>query len=179
MKKIEVFKKENPDEVIGNFNDREDASSFIIDQCKEDDDVTVFDFDIREVDEAVPADLCPDFASSCKFLGISDEFAFDCADDHIKAMQSLYMLVIIAQAWNKIDGFTPDWSDGNQLKYFPWFVYGESKDHAGFVCATTRYTATYASASIGSRLCFKSSERAHQFGEMFTELFNDFLLFNK
>ena len=64
MKKIEVFKKENPDEVIGNFNDREDASSFIIDQCKEDDDVTVFDFDIREVDEAAPADLRQDFASS-------------------------------------------------------------------------------------------------------------------
>lgn len=179
MKKIEVFKKENPDEVIGNFNDREDASSFIIDQCKEDDDVTVFDFDIREVDEAVPADLCPDFASSCKFLGISDEFAFDCADDHIKAMQSLYMLVIIAQAWNKIDGFTPDWSDANQLKYFPWFVYGESKDHAGFVYAYTFDAATNALAYFGSRLCFKSSERAHQFGEMFTELFNDFLLFNK
>ena len=179
MKKIEVFKKENPDEVIGNLNDREDASSFIIDQCKEDDDVTVFDFDIREVDEVVPADLCPDFASSCKFLGISDEFAFDCADDHIKAMQSLYMLVIIAQAWNKIDGFTPDWSDDNQLKYFPWFVYGKSKDHAGFVDARAAYAATVASAHIGSRLCFKSSERAHQFGEMFTDLFNDFLLFNK
>lgn len=179
MKKIEVFKKENPDEVIGNFNDREDASSFIIDQCKEDDDVTVFDFDIREVDEAVPADLYPDFASSCKFLGISDEFAFDCADDHIKAMQSLYMLVIIAQAWNKIDGFTPDWSDSNQLKYFPWFVYRESKDHAGFVFALPMYVAARATASVGSRLCFKSSERAHQFGEMFTDLFNDFLLFNK
>lgn len=179
MKKIEVFKKENPDEVIGNFNDREDASSFIIDQCKEDDDVTVFDFDIREVDEAVPADPCPDFASSCKFLGISDEFAFDCADDHIKAMQSLYMLVIIAQAWNKIDGFTPDWSDGNQLKYFPWFVYVESKDHAGFVSALANAAATSASAYFGARLCFKSSERAHQFGEMFTDLFNDFLLFNK
>lgn len=179
MKKIEVFKKENPDEVIGNFNDWEDASSFIIDQCKEDDDVTVFDFDIREVDEAVPADLCPDFASSCKFLGISDEFAFDCADDHIKAMQSLYMLVIIAQAWNKIDGLTPDWSDDNQLKYFPWFVYRESKDHAGFVFAPAHPAATYAYATFGSRLCFKSSERAHQFGEMFTDLFNDFLLFNK
>lgn len=179
MKKIEVFKKENPDEVIGNFNDREDASSFIIDQCKEDDDVTVFDFDIREVDEAVPADLCPDFASSCKFLGISDEFAFDCADDHIKAMQSLYMLVIIAQAWNKIDGFTPDWSDGYQLKYFPWFVYVESKDHAGFVSALASRAAACAAANVGSRLCFKSSERAHQFGEMFTDLFNDFLLFNK
>lgn len=178
MKKIEVFKKENPDEVIGKFNDREDASSFIIDQCEEDDDVTVFDFDIREVDEADPAEICPDFAASCKFLGISDEFAFDCADDHIKAIQSLYMLVIIAQAWNKIDGFTPDWSDGRQLKYFPWFAYIENKGNAGFVCATTDSAAS-ANAGVGSRFCFKSSNRARQFGEMFTDLFNDFLLFNK
>ena len=179
MKKIEVFKKENPDEVIGNFNDREDASSFIIDQCEEDDDVTVFDFDLREVDEAEPAELCPDFTASCKFLGISDEFAFDCADDHIKAIQSLYMLVIIAQAWNKIDGFTPDWSDGRQLKYFPWFAYRENKGYAGFVFARANRTATYTNARFGSRFCFKSSNRARQFGEMFTDLFNDFLLFNK
>ena len=179
MKKIEVFKKENPDEVIGKFNDREDASSFIIDQCEDDDDVTVFDFDIRGVDEAEPAELCPDFAASCKFLGISDEFAFDCADDHIKSMQSLYKLVIIAQAWNKIDGFTPDWADGNQLKYFPWFVYGENDGHAGFVFAKTFNTATYTYANIGSRLCFESSNRARQFGKMFTDLYNDFLLFNK
>ena len=179
MKKIEVFKKENPDEVIGKFNDREDASSFIIDQCEEDDDVTVFDFDIREVDEADPAEICPDFAASCKFLGISDEFAFDCADDHIKAIQSLYMLVIIAQAWNKIDGFTPDWSDGRQLKYFPWFAYIENKGNAGFVSARTNRTAAGTGANFGSRFCFKSSNRARQFGEMFTDLFNDFLLFNK
>ena len=179
MKKIEVFKKENPDEVLGKFIDREEASSFIIDQCLEDDDVMVFDFDIREVDEAEPADLCPDFAESCKFLGISDEFAFDCDDDHIKAMQSLYMLVIIAQAWNKIDGFTPDWSDGRQWKYFPWFVYSENKGHAGFVSAGTINAASSAYASLGSRLCFKSSNRARQFGEMFTDLFTDFLLFNK
>lgn len=179
MKKIEVFKRENPYEVIGKFNDRGDASSFIIDQCEEDDDVTVFDFDIREVDEAEPADLCPDFAASCKYLGINDEFAFDCADDHIKAMQSLYMLVIIAQAWNKIDGFTPDWSDGSQWKYFPWFAYRENKGHAGFVFAYASATATSGLAYFGSRLCFKSSNRARQFGEMFTDLFNDFILFNK
>lgn len=177
MKKIEVFKKENPDEVLVKFNNREDASSFIIDQCIEGDDVTVFDFDIREIYEAESAELCPDFAASCKLLGISDEFAFDCADDHIKAMQSLYMLVIIAQAWNKIDGFTPDWSDGSQWKYFPWFAYKKNKGHAGFVYALR--TATYANADVGSRLCFKSSNRARQFGKMFTDLFNDFLLFNK
>lgn len=179
MKKIEVFKKVNPDEVIGKFNDRKDASSFIIDQCEEDYDVTVFDFDIREVDEAEPADLCPDFAASCKYLGINDEFVFDCGDDHVKAMQSLHMLCVIAQAWNKIDGFTPDWSDVSQWKYFPWFTYRENKGHAGFVCAITYRAATSAYANIGSRLCFQSPNRAIQFGEMFTDLFNSFLLFNK
>lgn len=175
MKKIEVFKKENPDEVLGKFNDREDASSFIIDQCEENDDV-VFDFDIREVDEE-PADLCPDFAASCKFLGISDEFAFDCADEHVKAMQSLYMLVIIAQAWNKIDNFVPDYSNRDQWKYYPWFIY--DKGHAGFVFAHTANAPAHTNANFGSRLCFKSSNRARQFGEMFTELYNDFLLLNK
>lgn len=176
MKKIEVFKKENPNEVIAVCIDLSEASETIINECQDDDDLTVFDFDTREVEEKEPAEICPDFASSCKYLGMSDEFAFDCADEHVKAMQSLYILCVIAQAWNKIDGFVPDWSDCNQWKYYPWFIY---KEHAGFVCAVTIYTPSYASAGIGSRLCFKSSNRARQFGEMFTDLFNDFLLFNK
>lgn len=177
MKKIEVFKKENPNEVIAVCNDLSEASETIINECHDDDDLTVFDFDTREVEEKEPAEICPDFASSCKYLGISDEFAFDCADEHVKAMQSLYMLVIIAQAWNKIDNFVPDYSNRDQWKYFPWFIY--DKGHAGFVCASTHNAASYSTAAFGSRLCFKSSNRARQFGEMFTELYNDFLLLNK
>lgn len=174
MKKYIVTNKNN-DDVLGKYDTKDDASEAIISEC-EDNDLTVFDFDCKEVEEQEPSELCPDFAASCKYLGINDEFAFDCADEHVKAMQSLYMLVIIAQAWNKIDGFVPDWSNGDQWKYYPWFVY---KGHAGFVYAYTYDTASHASAYIGSRLCFKSSNRARQFGEMFTDLFNDFLLFNK
>jgi hypothetical protein len=175
MKKIEVFKKENPNEVIAVCNDLSEASETIINECQDDDNLTVFDFDTREVEEKEPAEICPDFASSCKYLGISDEFAFDCADEHVKAMQSFYMLVIIAQAWNKIDNFVPDYSNRDQWKYFPWFIY--DKGHAGFVCAYTDVTATDTSADFGSRLCFKSSNRARQFGKQFIDLWNDLFLF--
>ena len=71
---------------------------------------------------------------------------------HIEALIALNKLFTIAQAWNKEDGFVPDFSDWEQDKWFPWFVY--DKDAAGFVCATTSNAPTAASAHVGSRLCF-------------------------
>ena len=90
---------------------------------------------------------------------------------HIKAISALNQLFTIAQAWNKEDGFVPDFSNRNQWKYFPWFTY--NNDAAGFVYADTYSTATSAIAHFGSRLCFKSSERAKQFGKRFTHLYNE------
>lgn len=58
MKKIEVFKKENPNEVIAVCNDLSEASETIINECQDDDDLTVFDFDTREVEEKEPAEIC-------------------------------------------------------------------------------------------------------------------------
>ena len=72
------------------------------------------------------------------------------------------------------DGFVPDFSDCYQNKWFPWFKY--DKDAAGFVCAYTNNTPTIAYAQIGSRLCFKSSARAKQFGKQFAELYNKVFL---
>ena len=94
---------------------------------------------------------------------------------HIEALIALNELFTIAQAWNKEDGFVPDFSDRHQDKWFPWFKY--DKDDAGFVYAHTAYTATLASATFGSRLCFKSSARAAQFGKQFIDLWNDVFLF--
>ena len=82
-------------------------------------------------------------------------------------------LLIIATAWNKIDGFVAYWENTSQYKYFPWFEY--SSDAAGFVCSNTLRTATFASANYGSRLCFMTRERAKQFGEQFIDLWNDLL----
>ncbi len=94
---------------------------------------------------------------------------------HSKALLALNRLFTIAQAWNKADNFVPDYSNSNQDKWFPWFVY--KKEAAGFVCAATAYAATNAYAFIGSRLCFKTPARARQFGEQFIDLWNDVLLF--
>ena len=96
-------------------------------------------------------------------------------DKHAKAMVAMYKLITIAEAWNKADNFVPDFSNRNQYKYFPWFVYND-KD-AGFVFAYTTNSASTAYAYFGSRLCFSTSERAEQFGKQFVDLWNDFLLF--
>ena len=97
------------------------------------------------------------------------------AKNHQKALLALEKLIVIAEAWNKQDGFVPDFDNTNQYKYYPWFKYNDKA--AGFVCANAYYTATYTAAHVGSRLCFKSEERAIQFGKQFIDLWNDFLLY--
>lgn len=96
--------------------------------------------------------------------------------NHIKAIIALNRLFSIAEAWNKADGFVPDFADRSQWKYFPWFKW--SDDTAGFVYASANCTASNAYANIGSRLCFKSESRAMQFGKMYTDLYNDVFLLN-
>ena len=93
---------------------------------------------------------------------------------HIEALIALNKLFTLAEAWNKEDGFVPDFSDWEQDKFFPWFMY--NKDAAGFVYAYTSSTPSFANASFGSRLCFKSSARAAQFGKQFTDLYNKVFL---
>ena len=94
---------------------------------------------------------------------------------HVQALQALNELFTIAEAWNKADNFVPDYSNRKQDKWFPWFVY--DKDTAGFVCAGTDNAPTNTHAGIGSRLCFKSANRARQFGKQFIDLWNKVLLF--
>ena len=85
-------------------------------------------------------------------------------------------LFTIAEAWNKADGFVPDFSDKEQRKYFPWFVY--DKDVARF-SPNGSMSSAYVSALLGARLCFKTIERARQFGQRFEGLFNKFLMLDR
>lgn len=93
---------------------------------------------------------------------------------HYEALAALNQLFLIAEAWNRIDGFVPDFSNSNQYKYFPWFTYND--DAAGFVFAYTHRTPPSATAPFGSRLCFKTNKRAEQFGKQFIDLWNKVLL---
>lgn len=93
---------------------------------------------------------------------------------HLDALIAMNQLFTIAQAWNKVDGFVPDFSDWEQDKWFPWFTY--DRNVGRFVCAGTDAAPTNAAADIGSRLCFKTSERAERFGKKFIDLYNKVFL---
>lgn len=152
----------------------------------DDDYLSPFDFTLEEVECGDINEVITDFESARKALGLKPNVAYipksgdvkrlvtDINPKHIEALIALNKLFTIAQVWNKEDGFVPDFSDWEQDKWFPWFVY--NKDAAGFVCANTTYAPTFAYATVGSRLCFKSSARAAQFGKQFAELYNKVFL---
>nr|UVY67457.1 MAG: hypothetical protein [Bacteriophage sp.] len=162
----------------------------------DDDYLSPFDFALEEVECKEVNEVITDFESARKTLGGKPNADFtvakkilsgnvvqledvarlvtDINPKHIEALIALNELFTIAQAWNKEDGFAPDFSDLEQDKWFPWFVY--EKDAAGFVCANTANTPTGAHADIGSRLCFKSSARAAKFGKQFADLYNKVFL---
>lgn len=149
-----------------------------------------FDFILEEVEYSEVNEDITDFESARETLGLKPndytlsghiakfgevcELVEDNNPKHIDALIALNKLFTIAEAWNKEDGFVPDFSNWEQDKWFPWFKY--DKDVAEFVCADTINAATAASAHLGSRLCFKTSERAAQFGKQFAELYNKVFL---
>lgn len=140
-----------------------------------------FDFILEEVECGDINEVITDFESARETLGLKALGFLNKFDDvtklisdinpkHIEALIALNKLFTIAQAWNEADEFVPDFSDWNQDKWFPWFEY--NKNVAGFVYATTGNTPTAGHTLIGSRLCFKTSERAAQFGKQFAKLYN-------
>lgn len=155
-----------------------------------------FDFALEEVECKEVNEVITDFESARKALGFKPNTDFtiakkilsgnvveledvtrlvtDINPKHIEALIALNKLFTIAQAWNKEEGFVPDFSDRKQDKWFPWFEY--DKNAAEFVCTDTILSRTDMGASFGSRLCFKSSARAAQFGYQFTDLYNKVFL---
>ena len=186
-------------------NSRKEAGETLMDYiCDHNEDLDVddddylspFDFVLEEVECKEVNEVITDFESARKALGGKPNADFtvskkilsgnvvqlndvarlvtDINPMHIEALIALNELFTIAQAWNKEDGFVPDFSDWKQDKWFPWFVY--DKDAAGFVFADTLNAPANAPANFGSRLCFKSSTRAAQFGKQFADLYNKVFL---
>ena len=145
-----------------------------------------FDFTLEEVDVNDVNEIIMDFESARETLGLKPNVAYipksgdvkrlvtDINPKHIEALIALNKLFTIAQAWKEADEFVPDFSNEKQNKWFPWFEY--NKNVAGFVYATTGNTPTAGHTLIGSRLCFKTPERAAQFGKQFVDLYNKVFL---
>lgn len=154
--------------------------------CDDSSYLSSFDFTVEEVDVKDVNETVTDFESARKALGLNIDYELPkymtnvarlveaITPTHIEALIAINKLFTIAEAWNKEDGFTPDFLDRNQTKWFPLFEY--SDDAAGFVSAHSTYTARAANAHFGSRLCFKTSERAEQFGKQFAKLYNKVFL---
>lgn len=193
------------DHVVGLYDNKQDAAdameSFIESENddlepSDEDWLTPFDFTLEEVKVEEINEVVTDFEAARNYLGGCPNADFsvgqkchtgngvklqdvhrlvqDLNPSHVQALIALNELFSIAQAWNKADGFKPDFSNPNQAKWFPWFVY--DKESAGFVYATTANAPSDTYATIGSRLCFKTANRARQFGEQFIDLWNKVLL---
>ena len=193
MKKY-IVKYKDSEKVFGEYNSRKEASDILMEyiyyfnDCSDGDYISPFDFTLEEAECKEVSKVITDFETARKVLGIKplegiivskrlegvERLVREINPKHIEALIALNELFTIAQAWNKADGFAPDFSDWSQNKWYPWFKY--DKDAAGFVCATANYTPAYASAYLGSRLCFKTRERAGQFGKQFADLYNKVFL---
>lgn len=97
---------------------------------------------------------------------------FDKQCEALSADERAYRLLkLLTQTLN--EGWTPDWNDTNQIKYYAYFKMGGS---SGF-----RYSGCddwSSISSVGSRLCFKSSKLAEYAGKQFTEVYKQFMLIN-
>ncbi len=115
------------------------------------------------------------FEDACKKLGI-DPLALPVVtglpEKHQKAIVAHYKLVIIAEAIN--DGWTPNWNDYSQCKYYPWFrVEANNERFSGFGLSYGGCGITSSLTVVGSRLCYFSSDAAEYAGTQFKELYEE------
>ena len=197
MKKY-VVKFKDRGEAFGVYSSREEASINVVEyindsnDCLEGDYVSPFDFVLEEVECKEANEVITDFDSAIKYLvgNTNDDFIVDkerfsksvvkikkaemlikeLNPKHIEALVALNRLFTIAEAWNKEDGFVPDFSNFDQEKWFPWFNY--DNDASRFVYTATNFAPANVGAPFGNLLCFKTSERAEQFGKQFADLYN-------
>ena len=193
MKKYIVKYKESG-KVFGEYNSRKEASDKVMEYINGH-YISPFDFVLEEVECKEVNEVITDYESAKKYLvgktndvfGVTKKLSksIDPIKDaeilikelnpkHIEALVAMNRLFTIAEAWNKEDGFVPDFSDWNQNKWYPWFGY--NKDAAEFACTGSLNAPSTAHASSGSRLCFKTAKRAEQFGKQFIELYNKVFL---
>lgn len=84
----------------------------------------------------------------------------------LKYKIALERLETIIEALN--EGWFPDWSNSNELKWYPWLIWRSS----GFRFDFTDFTYSY--ADVGSRLCLKEDRLAEFVGKEFEGLWDDY-----
>jgi len=122
------------------------------------------------------------FEMACDRLGLDPEKCLpdvsNMPEKHRGALIAAAKLYIITEAsW---EGKEPNWNDGDEEKWFPWFDMEVDKNNpSGFRFGVTGYADTYALAGSGSRLCFRTDSEADYHGRQHVELYREMMVIAK
>lgn len=119
--------------------------------------------------------------------------------DHLDGMDDVLAYLkmrIVAAALN--EGWTPDWGNKDEYKWYPWSyilteeeyndldddakcrvvgrAYSNANAYGGLVCSSACNVSSYSGTVSGARLAFKSKELAVYAGQQFGELWASFLI---
>ena len=109
------------------------------------------------------------FADVLNHFGI-DETYFNEQNEDLESDEVAYRKIkLIVKALN--EGWTPDWSDSDQYKYFPWFNMSSSSG-AGLSYLGFGWNSC---SAVGSRLCFKNRDLAKYAGQQFESIYKEFM----
>lgn len=104
------------------------------------------------------------FKEACDVLDIDPDDVIHSADDADD--QAYKQLKVIARALN--EGWEPNWNDGNQRKWYPWFYMNQP----GFRLCGVGYGS--AAPHVVSRLVFKTEELARYAATQFLGLYSSY-----
>ncbi len=178
MKKICLYRKENGNENLqGRYDNVEEAQDTVKKLTEDEGNGSIFDYFYKEEDYEEITDRVKTYEDACKVLGVEpineqNAKAQGFRSDEIARRK----LETIAAALN--EGWKPDWNNTDQYKYYPYFYIQENAKgaSAGPSYASTSDTASSATATFGSRLCFYASRLARYAGNQFTDLYEQILI---
>ncbi|MDV3882949.1 hypothetical protein CMU04_06410 [Elizabethkingia anophelis] len=112
------------------------------------------------------------FEDACSILEIENNLpdVTMLPEKHKKSIIAHYKLTIIIEALN--EGWTPDWSNWDERKYYPWFEMSDSSGRFSFDGSHDLHSHS----SCAARLCFKSRELANYIGEFFIDLYKEYFI---
>ena len=112
------------------------------------------------------------YEDACEALGLNTEslpIVENLPEKDRKSIIAYYKLTIITRALN--EGWEPDWGNWDESKYYNWYYVLDSV----FPEAVSYSAPSNVSATIGSRLCFKTSESANYARVKFRDLYFEYL----
>lgn len=115
-------------------------------------------FNALTEDELKELTGCPNYEQFAELEGELPEYAYN------------YMIAcVVAKALN--EGWTPDWDNSSEYKYYPWFNMSPS---VGFSFGGFAIVDAY--STVGSLLCFKSRKLSDYAGKQFLDVYEKIMV---